>query len=493
MMTPAHKTEKFRRARLLQFLPLRRCGDQRHRPASRRDAARRLADHGDGRPPQASGRRRARGRPRRIFASCDGGAPGASADPHRVSAKCRRCRRPIGARRSSQLAPSPPPRSPNRSRPRPVRTRLAFFDAIAPIVYRETIDMDVAWFQSRYDKVGPGRHRRRLHQLPARPRPILCLRRWTRRGREVRIPRVGEGHALFRRLPADRGDGGARRGNASPRADEADGPHQPHKPHEKPYAVVQLRQDNALGTLFNMVGFQTKMKHGEQVRLFRTIPGLEKAEFARLGGLHRNTFLNSPLLLDETLRLKPAPHIRFAGQITGCEGYVESAAVGLMAARFAAAEALGARAKSCRRSPPRTARSSRISRAGSLSPAKGRAIPADEHQFRPVSADRPAGPSTTDGKRLRGTAKDARAKARPLPPRAARLRCMARREARRAARRMVSASRRCAQIEIEGAAQRRIPLSLLRPSRLSKGGRLCFPRRQLDKERPAAPARRAAR
>jgi methylenetetrahydrofolate--tRNA-(uracil-5-)-methyltransferase len=108
-----------------------------------------------------------------------------------------------------------------------------------------------------------------------------------------------------------------------------------------PYAVVQLRQDNALGTLWNMVGFQTKLKHGEQVRLFRTIPGLEKAEFARLGGLHRNTFINSPLLLDATLRMKAAPHIRFAGQITGCEGYVESAAVGLLAGRFAAAELKG--------------------------------------------------------------------------------------------------------------------------------------------------------
>jgi methylenetetrahydrofolate--tRNA-(uracil-5-)-methyltransferase len=105
---------------------------------------------------------------------------------------------------------------------------------------------------------------------------------------------------------------------------------------------VQLRQDNALGTLFNMVGFQTKMKYGEQVRLFRTIPGLQNAEFARLGGLHRNTFLNSPLLLDETLRLKASPHIRFAGQITGCEGYVESAAIGLLAARFAAAGSAGA-------------------------------------------------------------------------------------------------------------------------------------------------------
>jgi methylenetetrahydrofolate--tRNA-(uracil-5-)-methyltransferase len=109
-----------------------------------------------------------------------------------------------------------------------------------------------------------------------------------------------------------------------------------------PHAVVQLRQDNALGTLWNMVGFQTKLKHAEQVRLFRTIPGLEKAEFARLGGLHRNTFINSPQLLDSTLRLKRAPHIRFAGQITGCEGYVESAAIGLLAGRFAAAEIAGA-------------------------------------------------------------------------------------------------------------------------------------------------------
>jgi len=110
-----------------------------------------------------------------------------------------------------------------------------------------------------------------------------------------------------------------------------------------PYAVVQLRQDNKLGTLWNMVGFQTKLKHGEQVRLFRTIPGLEQAEFARLGGLHRNTFINSPRLLDATLRLRRAPHIRFAGQITGCEGYVESAAIGLLAGRFAAAELAGRR------------------------------------------------------------------------------------------------------------------------------------------------------
>ena len=115
----------------------------------------------------------------------------------------------------------------------------------------------------------------------------------------------------------------------------------PHQPGVKPYAVVQLRQDNKLGSLFNMVGFQTKLKHAEQVRIFRTIPGLEKAEFARLGGLHRNTFLNSPKLLDATLRLNAMPRLRFAGQITGCEGYVESAAIGLLAGRFAAAERLG--------------------------------------------------------------------------------------------------------------------------------------------------------
>src|SRR5499426_4466156 len=115
----------------------------------------------------------------------------------------------------------------------------------------------------------------------------------------------------------------------------------PHAPGAKPYAVVQLRQDNRLGTLFNMVGFQTKLKHGEQTRIFRTIPGLEHAEFARLGGLHRNTFLNAPKLLDATLRLNAMPRLRFAGQITGCEGYVESAAVGLMTGRFAAAERLG--------------------------------------------------------------------------------------------------------------------------------------------------------
>jgi methylenetetrahydrofolate--tRNA-(uracil-5-)-methyltransferase len=136
-----------------------------------------------------------------------------------------------------------------------------------------------------------------------------------------------------------------------------------HNPQVKPYAVVQLRQDNALGTLFNMVGFQTKLRYGEQAGIFRMIPGLERAEFARLGGLHRNTFLNSPKLLDGTLRLKAMPRLRFAGQITGCEGYVESAAIGLLAGRFAAAERLGSRSPH-RRRRPLSARSSATSPAG---------------------------------------------------------------------------------------------------------------------------------
>ena len=163
----------------------------------------------------------------------------------------------------------------------------------------------------------------------------------------------------------------------------------PHRPAEKPYAVVQLRQDNKLGTLFNMVGFQTKLKHGEQVRIFRTIPGLAKAEFARLGGLHRNTFLNSPRLLDETLRLKAMPRLRFAGQITGCEGYVESAAIGLLAGRFAAAERLAERP---RQPPPTTAHGALLGHitGGHIETIDCRPalFSADERQFRLVPAAR---------------------------------------------------------------------------------------------------------
>jgi methylenetetrahydrofolate--tRNA-(uracil-5-)-methyltransferase len=221
------------------------------------------------------------------------------------------------------------------------RGRLAFFDAIAPIVHRESIDMDIAWFQSRYDKPGPGGTGADYINCPldrdqyeAFVQGLIDSEKAEFREWEKDTPYFDG--CLPVEVMAERGAETLRHGPMKPF-----GLTNPRAPDTKAYAVVQLRQDNALGTLFNMVGFQTKMKHGEQVRLFRTIPGLERAEFARLGGMHRNTFLNSPLLLDETLRLKTEPHIRFAGQITGCEGYVESAAVGLMAARFAGAEIQG--------------------------------------------------------------------------------------------------------------------------------------------------------
>ena len=176
----------------------------------------------------------------------------------------------------------------------------------------------------------------------------------------------------------------------------------PHRPGERPYAVVQLRQDNALGTLWNMVGFQTKLKHGEQARIFRMIPGLASAEFARLGGLHRNTFLNSPKLLDGELRLRAEPRLRFAGQITGCEGYVESAAIGLLAGRAAAAERLGA---AWLPPPPTTAFGALLAHitGGHLAAdGGGRAVlPADERQFRPVSSlDAPSHDAA--GNRIKG-------------------------------------------------------------------------------------------
>jgi methylenetetrahydrofolate--tRNA-(uracil-5-)-methyltransferase len=213
---------------------------------------------------------------------------------------------------------------------------LAFFDAIAPIVYKETIDFSKAWFQSRYDK-GDGADyincpmtREDYERFVAE---ILTGDKTTFKEWEAGTPYF-EG-CLPIEVMAERGVKTLAYGPLKPV-----GLTNPHSP-DKPYAVVQLRQDNALGTLYNMVGFQTKLKHGEQVRIFRTIPGLENAEFARLGGLHRNTFLNSPRLLDGALRLKSAPHIRFAGQVTGVEGYVESAAIGLLAGRMAAAEFRG--------------------------------------------------------------------------------------------------------------------------------------------------------
>lgn len=217
---------------------------------------------------------------------------------------------------------------------------LAFFDAIAPIVHADTIDLSVAWKQSRYDKAGPGgtgadyincpmsrAHYEAFHAaILAAPKSEF---------REWEAAPYFEG-CLPIEVMAERGRDVLRYGPMKPV-----GLTNAHSPAEKPYAVVQLRQDNALGTLWNMVGFQTKMKHAAQTEVFRMIPGLERAVFARLGGVHRNTFLNSPRLLDGALRLKADPRIRFAGQITGVEGYVESAAMGLIAGRLAAAELSG--------------------------------------------------------------------------------------------------------------------------------------------------------
>jgi methylenetetrahydrofolate--tRNA-(uracil-5-)-methyltransferase len=217
---------------------------------------------------------------------------------------------------------------------------LAFFDAIAPIVHRHSINMDVAWMQSRYDKVGPGGDAEAYVNCPMSREQYAAFIDALLAAEKTEF-REFEGTPYFDgclpiEVMAERGRETLRYGPMKPV-----GLTNTHDPQIKPYAVVQLRQDNALGTLFNIVGFQTKLKYGEQSRIFRMIPGLEEAEFARLGGMHRNTYLNSPRLLDARLRLKVAPRLRFAGQITGCEGYVESAAVGLIAGRLAAAERLG--------------------------------------------------------------------------------------------------------------------------------------------------------
>ncbi|MBA2920082.1 methylenetetrahydrofolate--tRNA-(uracil(54)-C(5))-methyltransferase (FADH(2)-oxidizing) TrmFO [Sphingomonas sp. MAH-20] len=227
------------------------------------------------------------------------------------------------------------------------RDSLAFFDAIAPIVHRASIDMEIAWFQSRWDK-GDGDDYINCpldrDQYQAFVQGLLDGEKTEFKDWERDTPYF-EG-CMPIEVMASRGPETLRHGPMKPFGlrDPRTG--------ERPYAVVQLRQDNALGTLWNIVGFQTKLKHAEQVRLFRTIPGLERAEFARLGGLHRNTFIRSPELLDAQLRLKSRPNVRFAGQITGCEGYVESAAIGLIAGRFAAAELAGHALES---PPPTTA------------------------------------------------------------------------------------------------------------------------------------------
>ena len=216
------------------------------------------------------------------------------------------------------------------------RDQLAFFDAIAPIVHRDSIDMDIAWFQSRWNK-GDGHD---YINCPMNKDEYLAFHAALMAGEKTEFKEWETNTPYFEgcmpvEVMGSRGVDTLRFGPMKPVG--LDDPRTGRWPH----AVVQLRQDNRQGTLWNIVGFQTKLKHAEQVRVFRMIPGLQNAEFARLGGLHRNTFIRSPVLLDKTLRLKSRPNVRFAGQITGCEGYVESASIGMLAGRFAAAELSG--------------------------------------------------------------------------------------------------------------------------------------------------------
>ncbi|RAI39601.1 methylenetetrahydrofolate--tRNA-(uracil(54)-C(5))-methyltransferase (FADH(2)-oxidizing) TrmFO [Rhodoplanes roseus] len=287
---------------------------------------------------------------------------------------------------------------------------LAFFDAIAPIVHRDSIDMSVAWAQSRYDKSGPGGSGADYLNCPldrdqyeAFVDALIAAEKVAFHDWEAATPYFDG--CLPVEVMAERGRDSLRWGPMKPV-----GLTDPHRPEQRPYAVVQLRQDNRLGTLFNMVGFQTKMKHAEQVRVFRTIPGLEKAEFARLGGIHRNTFLDAPRLLDPTLRLKAMPRLRFAGQITGCEGYVESAAVGLLAGLFAAAERHGEPASP---PPPTTAHGALLGHiTGGHLGADYATIDAGPRSFQPMNVNFGLFPPLTrsvvklpGGGRLRGTAK----------------------------------------------------------------------------------------
>ena len=281
---------------------------------------------------------------------------------------------------------------------------LAFFDAIAPIVYRDSIDFDVAWFQSRYDKAGPGGSGADYINCPmTKPQyqafvaAIVAGDKAPLRDFEKDTPYFDG--CLPIEVMAERGPETLRHGPMKPR-----GLTNAHAPDVKPYAVVQLRQDNAIGTLYNMVGFQTKLKHGEQLRVFRTIPGLLNAEFARLGGLHRNTFLDSPRLIDDALRLRALPQLRFAGQITGVEGYVESAATGLVAGRLTAAQLLG---RPLQAPPATTAHGALINHitGGHIAMSDGarssfQPMNVNFGLFPPVTIDRDG-----DGKRRRGQAK----------------------------------------------------------------------------------------
>ncbi len=295
---------------------------------------------------------------------------------------------------------------------------LAFFDAIAPVVHRETIDLTKAWFQSRYDKAGPGGTGADYINCPlSRPQyeafiDALLAAECTTSVYDESTPYFNG--CLPIEIMAQRGRETLRHGPMKPV-----GLTNPHDPTVKACAVVQLRQDNALGTLYNMVGFQTKMKHAAQVAVFRTIPGLENASFARLGGIHRNTFLNAPKVLDERLRLRAAPRLRFAGQITGCEGYVESAAVGLIAGRMAAAQRLG----TAFTMPPATTAIGAL--LNHITGGHIESIDAGPQSFQPMNVNFGLFPPLTDplvgetGKRLRGPEKGL-ARKRMLSQRAAR-------------------------------------------------------------------------
>ncbi|QCK84742.1 methylenetetrahydrofolate--tRNA-(uracil(54)-C(5))-methyltransferase (FADH(2)-oxidizing) TrmFO [Phreatobacter aquaticus] len=285
-------------------------------------------------------------------------------------------------------------------------TSLAFFDAIAPIVHFESVDMETAWFQSRYDKVGPGGTGADYINCPMDKAQYEAFIDALLAAEKTEF-KEWEGTPYFDgclpiEVMAERGRETLRWGPMKPV-----GLTNSHNPTVKAYAVVQLRQDNKLGTLFNMTGFQTKLKYGEQAKIFRMIPGLQNAEFARLGGIHRNTYLNSPKVLDETLRLKADPRIRFAGQITGCEGYVESAAIGGLVGRFAAAERLG---RAIALPPVTTAHGALINHI-----TGGHVTTIDEgpRSFQPMNVNFGLFPPLTeaapnkgpDGERLRGNAK----------------------------------------------------------------------------------------
>lgn len=292
---------------------------------------------------------------------------------------------------------------------------LSFFDAIAPIVHADSIDMGTAWRQSRYDKEGPGGDAAAYVNCPLDREQyegfvdaLLAGPKSEFKGWE-HVPYFDG--CLPVEVMAERGRETLRFGPMKPV-----GLTNPHRPVDRPYAVVQLRQDNALGTLFNMVGFQTKLKHGAQTDVFRMIPGLQNAQFARLGGLHRNTFINSPRLLDGQLRLKAQPRLRFAGQVIGVEGYVESAAMGLIAGRLAAAERLG---RALAPPPPTTALGALIAHVtgGHLEGGRASFQPMNVNYglFPPIDA--PAAKRSADGKKLTPTERG-RAKKRLMSLRA---------------------------------------------------------------------------